>query len=221
MSRRTCWSVDDVLSVEEHAVLLGFSNSGRYLSNVTTVYYKSCDQGLLQVYWRIFNPSSTPLVSPGTALAISVGPCAASSLQTCAYDDDMELRVWESIDESLVVAISNSGRRPGTAFHVTVSCGPSAPRSSVFGALRLTLSTTMSIPECWFFVSSTSQLVFHVGSSLLLFSLNCGNRHAPMLPHSTKPWYYASEFPVEVVAVPTDGTQPVTTTSDHPTKLLQ
>ncbi|RQM23749.1 hypothetical protein B5M09_003884 [Aphanomyces astaci] len=78
----------------------------------------------------------------------------------------------------------------------------------------------MSIPECWFFVSSTSQLVFHVGSSLLLFSLNCGNRRAPMLPHSTKPWYYASEFPVEVVAVPTDGTHPVTTTSDHPTKLL-
>ncbi|ETV96293.1 hypothetical protein H310_10463 [Aphanomyces invadans] len=196
LSTRTCWRVHDVLSEDDDAVLLGFSNNGRYL-----LYYKPCEQGLLKIYWRMFSPTSTPLVSRHVAVTVTAGPCAEASLGMHAIDDDdMELRVWESIDESLVVAIASVGR-PGTPCHVAVASGPSCRHRSL-GALRLTLATSVPVSQCWFFIASTTQLVLHGGSSLLLFSLYSATQSVPFQPLSTQPWYHASEFPVVVHVEP-------------------
>ncbi|KAF0683418.1 Aste57867_24542 [Aphanomyces stellatus] len=210
--RRTYWSFQDVMAIEDQAVLMGFSNNGQCLCTchlnleekeliraVNPVFYAACGHGI-QIYWCAFKPFRIPLVSRRKVLQIAVGPTPASMLHdSYALDEDMELRVWESIDESLVVAIANA-RGQGSSCFITVAPGPSRSHSATdrVAGFQCTLSTTVPTAQAWFIIQTTFQLVVHVGSSLLLLSLTETSPDAAFLPSKTI-WYYPSEFPLDIV----------------------
>ncbi|KAF0743571.1 hypothetical protein Ae201684_001717 [Aphanomyces euteiches] len=192
MKRRITWNFQDVAQVEDQAVLMGFSNNGRYL-----LFYRPWGQRA-QVYWRGFNPCGKSLVSRDKVMQINVGPTRTTlSQHEYELDDDMELCIWESHDEKLVIATLST--RGQTSCHITIAPGPLlCQKAEQSTALLFSLSLTTPVHQSWFIVPATNQLVFHVGSSLLLMSMTLNGATEVFRPLTTA-WYHPSEFPVEIV----------------------